>query len=171
MTNHIKSISEMTNESVSDTINRIGIITEMAVPLKKYRERVDGFRFQLVENWCLSKYCQLFDDTNLNYKHWITELKSCIDNLKFLYIKDDISKKKVLKKMLILDYDYKKSSMIKLITAGKFKKENILDSEKIETVCLAFTNDIDNIINTISDNNIIIDDYIQNTFKLTKYKR
>lgn len=69
----------MTNESVSDTINRIGMINEMAIPLKKYKERVDGLRFQLVENWCLSKYCQLFDDTNLNFKHWINELKASID--------------------------------------------------------------------------------------------
>lgn len=163
---HIKRISEIVNESVSDTIKRIGIITEMAIPLKKYKERVDGLRFQLVENWCLCKYCQLFDVTNLNFKHWLNELKASIDNLKFLNIKDGINKEKTLKNMFISDYDYKDCNMIRRIMAGKFKKENILDTEKKEEVCLAFTNDVDNIINTISNDDIIVDEYLQKTFKL-----
>ena len=46
-------IREIVNETVRDAINRIGLITEMAVPLKDYKHRVDGLRLQLVENWCL----------------------------------------------------------------------------------------------------------------------
>lgn len=154
----------MTNESVSDTVNRIGLVTEMAVTLKKYKKRVDGLRFQLVENWCLCKYCQLFDNTNLNFGHWINELKACIDNLKFLDINGGISKEKTLKNMLISDYDYNDYAMIKRITAGKFKKENILDSEKTETACMAFAGNIDNIIDAISNDDIIVDEYLQDTF-------
>ena len=48
-------LKEAVNESVNDVLKRIGIINEMAVPLKTYRARVDGLRFQLVENWCLCK--------------------------------------------------------------------------------------------------------------------
>ena len=42
------------------------IITEMAVPLKEYKKRLDGLRFQLVENWCLLEYCRLYDPSNAN---------------------------------------------------------------------------------------------------------
>ena len=35
-------IREIVNETVKDAINRIGLITEMAVPLKDYKHRVDG---------------------------------------------------------------------------------------------------------------------------------
>ena len=81
------------------------MINEMAVPLKTYRARVDGLRFQLVENWCLCKWCQLFNQECENFAHWITELKACIDNLKFLDIKNGIDKRRTLIKMLVRDYE------------------------------------------------------------------
>jgi len=89
-------LREIINESVEDVLNRIGIINEMAVPLKTYKTRVDGLRFQLVENWCLCKWCQLFNPECENFAHWITELKACIDNLKFLDIKNGIDKRRTL---------------------------------------------------------------------------
>lgn len=66
--------------------------------------------------------------------------------------------------MLISDYDYNDSGMIKRIIAGKFKKESITDSEKAEAVCIAFANDVGNIINVISNNEVIVGDYLQKTF-------
>ena len=165
---YIRTIEEMLDESVSETINRIGLITEMAVPLKKYKERVDGLRFQLVENWCLCRYCQLFDTENICFKHWINELEAVIENLKFLDIKDRISKEKTLTGMLISDYDYNDSEMIKRIMAGKFKKEKITDLKKIESVCLDFANSIGNIIDVISNDNIILDDYLEDTFDIAE---
>ena len=48
-------LKKIINETVNDVLNRIGVMNEMAVPLKIYRARVDGLRFQLVENWCLCK--------------------------------------------------------------------------------------------------------------------
>ena len=49
-------LKKIVNETVNDVLNRIGVMNEMAVPLKIYRARVDGLRFQLVENWCLCKW-------------------------------------------------------------------------------------------------------------------
>lgn len=161
---HIGQILKMTSESVSDTINRLGMITEMAVPLKKYKARVDGLRFQLVENWCLSKYCQLFDPGNPNFRHWINELKACIDNLKFLDIKNG-DKGKTLEKMLLSDYDYNEPTMIRRIAAWKFKKEGITDGKRIDRVCREFALDIKDLIRVISDNDKIVDEYLQETFE------
>ena len=98
------TLRDIINESVEDLLNRIRMINEMAVPLKAYKTRVDGLRFQLVENWCLCRYCQLFNPECENFAHWIKELKACIDNLKFIDIKNGIDKRRTLTRMLIRDY-------------------------------------------------------------------
>lgn len=63
----------------------------MAISLKAYKTKIDELRFQLVENWCLCKYCQLFNPNCENFAYWIKELKNCIDNLKFLDSEPPIS--------------------------------------------------------------------------------
>ena len=158
-------LKEIINESVNDVLNRIGMINEMAVPLKTYRARVDGLRFQLVENWCLCKWCQLFNPECENFAHWITELKACIDNLKFLDIKNGIDKRRTLIKMLVRDYDYDNANMIERIIRGKFVRENLTDNVQKAQVCTAFADNIFGLIDAISMESIDSDEYIQNTFK------
>ena len=60
---------------VSSIGKEISRFDEMSASLKSYRDRIENLRFQLVENWCLCKYCQMFDSQNLNYNHWVKELK------------------------------------------------------------------------------------------------
>ena len=158
-------LKEIINETVNDVLNRIGMINEMAVPLKTYRARVDGLRFQLVENWCLCKWCQLFNPECENFAHWITELKACIDNLKFVDIKNGIDKRKTLIKMLVTDYDYDNANMIERIIRGKFVRENLTDNVQKAQVCTAFADNIFGLIDAISMESIDSDEYIQNTFK------
>ena len=152
------------NETVEDVLNRIGIINEMAVPLKTYKARVDGLRFQLVENWCLCKWCQLFNPECENFAHWITELKACINNLKFLDIKNNIDKRRTLIHMLLSDYDYNNANMIERIVRGKFVRENISDNHQKVYVCTEFADNINGLIDAISMDVIDTDEYIQNTF-------
>lgn len=160
----MKSLKEIIDESVENTINRIGLINEMSVPLKTYKARVDGLRFQLVENWCLCKWCQLFNEECENFSHWINELKACINNLKFLDIKNNINKRKTLLKMLVDDYDYNNSSMIERIIRGKFKKENLNNENQQQAVCEEFANNIKDLIEVISNNKIDTIEYIEKTF-------
>ena len=159
-------LREIINESVENTLNRIGLINEMAVPLKAYKERVDGLRFQLVENWCLCKWCQLFKPECENFAHWITELKACIDNLKFIDIKNGIDKRRTLTRMLINDYDYNNSNMIERIVRGKFVKENINDNNQKARVCAEFADSIRSLIDVISVDAIDFDEYAQKTFNI-----
>ena len=154
----------MLNETVEDTLNRIGTINEMAVPLKTYKTRVDGLRFQLVENWCLCKWCQLFDPECENLPHWIIELKACINNLKFLDIKNGIDKRRTLMRMLVRDYDYNDADMIERIVRGKFARENISINYQKMRVCTEFADNINELIDAISIDTIDTDEYIQNTF-------
>lgn len=155
---------EIINETVNDVLKRIGIISEMAVPLKTYRARVDGLRFQLVENWCICKWCRFFNPENENFPHWMTELKACIDNLKFLDIKNGIDKRKTLIRMLVNDYDYNKVNMIERITRGKFLRENITVNDQKMQVCTAFTDGIGELIDVIALETIDTDEYLYKTF-------
>lgn len=162
-------LKEIINETVNDVLNRIGMINEMAVPLKTYRARVDGLRFQLVENWCLCKWCQLFNPECENFAHWITELKACIDNLKFVDIKNGIDKRKTLIKMLVTDYDYDNANMIERIIRGKFVRENLTDNVQKVQACTAFADNIFGLIDAISMETIDSDEYIQNTFRSDEF--
>ena len=141
----------------------------MAVSLKTYRARVDDLRFQLVENWCLCKYCELFNPECENFAHWITELKACIDNLKFLDIKNGIDKRRTLIKMLVRDYDYDNANMIERIIRGKFVRENLTDNVQKAQVCTAFADNIFGLIDAISMETIDSDEYIQNTFRSDEF--
>ena len=83
-----------------------------------------------------------------------------------LEIKGTSSKRKTLEKMLVKDYDYNDPYMINRIIIGKFHEEKITDVHQINSVCECFANSIDNLINAISDDDIIIDDYVKDTFEL-----
>lgn len=137
---------------------------KITVPLKVYQARVDELRFQLVENWCLCKYFQLFNSESENFAHWISELKVCIDNLKILDIKGGIDKRRILTRMLVNDYDYDNVNMIERIVRGKFARNNINDNNQKVLVCTEFADNINGLIDVISMDAIDSDEYIQNTF-------
>ena len=40
-----------------------------------------GLNKQIVENWCLIKYCNLYDEENYNRLHWSRELITHLENL------------------------------------------------------------------------------------------
>jgi len=160
----IELIKDIVNESVDDVLKRIGLINEYAIPLKGYRARVDGLRFQLVENWCLCKWCQLLNPECENFAHWMTELKACIDNLKFIDIKNGINKRRTLLRMLINDYDYNNPNMIERIIRGKFVIENINDNNQKIRVCTEFADNINDLIDVISIDAIDTNEYLENTF-------
>lgn len=138
----------------------------MAVSLKAYKAKIDEFRFQLVENWCLCKYCQLFNPECENFAYWIKELKNCIDNLKFLDIKNVIDKRRILTKMLVKDYDYDNPNMIERIVRDKFVTENISDNNQKVRVCIEFADNINGLIDAISIDAIDTDEYILKTFNV-----
>lgn len=151
-------------ESVEDTLRRMGVLNEMAVPLKKYTERVDGLRFQLVENWCLCDWCSKYDRENPNFNHWLTELKSCMNNLKFLSIKKGIDKRNTLARLLIDDYDYDDAVMIANIVRDKFENEHITDPTQIETVAKDFAECINDTIEIMAMEHTSLNAYMTRTF-------
>lgn len=59
-----------------------GATSEKMFSVEEFKGRVDGLRFQLIENWCLCKYCQLYDSANENYGHWVAEFCACANYLR-----------------------------------------------------------------------------------------
>ena len=156
------------NESVASTLKRIGasIVNEMALSLKTFRQRVDGLRFQLIENWCLLKYCQLYSQNNVNIDHWGSEFLACAKNIRDFEIKGGINKQKTINKMFISDYDYNQSRKILPIIQDKFDIEKIHDNTQRAAVATEFSNSINSLITFLCDTSISNIKYMKTTFNM-----
>lgn len=139
------------------------MVVEMSVHTKDYKSRVNGIRFQIVENWCLCEYCKLYSSDNVNFSHWMRELKAHINNLKMLNLKSG-NKRTILQKMLIEDYDYDDANMIVRIITDKFASENIVDADILSKVSISFSDSIQGLIDIISIDTLTTDAYLQKTF-------
>ena len=139
-------------------------INEMAYSLDKYIDKIESFRFEIAENWCLCKWYQLFDPSNKDFNHWKKELISYIRRLKLINLKNHASKKDHLHSILVDDYDFDDESMVFDIIHDKFKKEKIVDIFQIQAVSKEFTNNVDKLIDVIADRSLSLDDYIKETF-------
>ena len=52
-------------------------INEMADSLSDFRNKINNLLGQLLENWCLVKWCDLYHNSNISKRlrnHWSTEL-------------------------------------------------------------------------------------------------
>ena len=83
----------------------------MAIVLEEYKIRVDKARLHLVENWCLCKYCELFDSHNTNFEDWAEVLLYAMNDIKSLNVSDS-NKLDTLKQMLIEEYNFNNASTI-----------------------------------------------------------
>lgn len=151
-------LDRIVKESLSSVLN------EMAIPLKKYAERIENIRYQLAENWCLCRYCQIYDPGNANFSHWKSELTACIKYLKMVYINNGIDKRKTLVRVLANEFDFCKPGMIAMIVADKFEKEGLEDPEVIGRVSTDMSEGIMSLIDVISDDRLTISKYISATF-------
>ena len=111
-------------ESVHETIARIGLIQEMALPMKKYKQYIIGMRKQIAENWCLCKYCQMFDPSNYNFNHWRGELYAALDGVNDIHFNKFILKMSALTEVMNDAYEYDTKIAVKKSIKSKFKIYN-----------------------------------------------
>ena len=45
------------------------LLTEMSVSVRYFKDKIESLDEQLIEKWCLCKYCQLIDKENQNINH------------------------------------------------------------------------------------------------------
>ena len=167
----------ITDIAVRAEEGRLEVVTEMAISLDDFLIRVEGIMFQLVQNWCLCKWCQMFDPKNDLFNHWKNELSA---NLRFLMspaLKNRrIDKGRHFKKVLVDDYDLDDPERVYGEICDKFSKEHILDSESIDevrSVAGEFSKSISEMAELMSSNGLASNDtktkateYIDRTFKV-----
>lgn len=164
----IRKLEESGHRIGISTINAIEgcwpMISEMAIPLKAYLEKIESFKYELARNWCLCKWCQVFDPANVNFNHWKEELSNFMDQLSAPTLKNNISKKKHLERYLIEWYELEDKAMVLSLINRKFNKEHIMDQSQRECVAQAFANSIHGLIDAIANGVVACDEYVQATF-------
>lgn len=141
------------------------ITTEKPRPLKEFTMRVEGLKFRLIENWCLCKYCQLFDPANENFGNWISEFVACAEYLRGFEINQRVDKRKTITKLFIDEYDYNQERKALFVIREKFDALNINDMTKRNAIATIFVNSINGLIDVLANTQKSISEYIQSTFQ------
>lgn len=120
-------------EQLSETI-----IFEMAYDRKELKKRVEGLLNQIIENWCLVRYCSLYDKDNINKNHWRKELQNHLFNIFEMNIKGGnyYSKYNLISEIIFDKREITTSNKISLIIRNKFRKEGIAIENDISEECL-----------------------------------
>ena len=143
------------------------MLNEMALSLSEYKFRVESIMQQILENWCLVRYCTLTGDKPENKNHWKTELIAHINNIAGLKIKNGnsvVTKTNTIFKLWnMYDWDTDESCIAQRLFS-KFYKEGIDTKSKVysqivsdfkkETKKLAYTltdTSTDSILNYVNN--------------------
>ena len=109
---------------------------------------------QIIQNWCLIRYCSL-TNTKLDLRsHWCSELIGYLYNICEIKLKDDKSNKIKLKatKQQYLEYSELDTDRDRIWVSikQKFDKENITDNRIIDLVIDDFMKNIEKICVLVS---------------------
>ena len=142
------------------------LITEIAYTLKDYKEKTDNLIPQIVENWCLIRYVSLTGD-KIEYKeHWKNELRSYLNNVRQMKLKNGNS---ILFKQNALYFLWNRrdldsdENVISSHIYLKFKQEKLpLKGKIFAQIVEDFKNETKNIINILlSDSPVKIYQYVE----------
>ena len=104
------------------------LITEMTYSLKAFKNCADNIIPQIVENWCLVRYCTLSGDKQNLKNHWMKELAAHMNNIRQMKLKTSNNKNTKANALFSLwnrrDIDTDEGTIHSHI-AFKFQKENI----------------------------------------------
>lgn len=142
----MRSLIEILVEAFSETK-----IFEMAYSREKYIDHIHSLTHQIIENWCLIKYCNIYDKENYNRLHWSKELIAHMSNLMQQKIKNGINKERTTKFALIEQEELNNPEVVKNIIEVKFDFENI--ETDLTLLANEFVKHLDKIIYLISKGN------------------
>ena len=140
------------------------LVNEMAFPKSVYERKVLGLGIQLVDNWCLCKWCQLYSQDNPNRSHWAGELITHIRTIQSWDIKGKVDKRKTLERLLVEYCDYGKTEKISSIIRSKFNDEHIMDENQRASVATEFVGNLSKTMDVLSDASIDAGAHVRETF-------
>ena len=135
-------------------------ITEMAKNLNDFRKLLNDLSEQLIQNWCLVKWCDLNPDNNISKRlrnHWATELNAVMTKISNIKLKCG-RKDRAIKYVLIDDLELNDYASISNMISKKFNEEGL--SKYIYKMSQICSKHINEIINILSKTNYDVEDYI-----------
>lgn len=121
-------------------------INEMAYERKQLLDWLQYHVKLICQNWCLVRYCSVFDPKNQNKKHWSTELQALI--IEYAEMRTKLDKRKIAKTGFIDQpetYDY---TQILAYIGEKFQKEHI-DLVRTEYIAKDLTKHLNEIVDLL----------------------
>lgn len=147
-------------ENLVNYIYKKEYVTEMATKLTVFRLMLHNLYIQLIENWCLVKWCDM-NPNELTSKrlrnHWATELKVVMSEIANEKLKSG-RKDKVIKDELINGIELNDKDRIADLIRDKFEKEGI--EKYINIMSEECANNIENICDILSGNSNDVNEYI-----------
>lgn len=127
------------------------LLTKMSVSVRYFKDKIESLSDQLIENWCLCKYCQMFEPDNQNFNHWKNELYAVLHAFGNFKLKSG-NKSKIMRRVLIDEYEFNTIEQVRKVIRDKFHVEKFpVDGNEIESVASEFANEIENIIDVVSN--------------------
>lgn len=160
----VHSLKQALEIEASARHGELPVLSEMALPLKKFLVHADGLRRRIAINWCLCKWCQLFNPSCLLFSHWRDELATHLSHLNDINLKNGIDKRKHLYQMWVAEYDFNDTATVLKVIANKFYKESINDMQQRRTVAEAFAQHVGDVIDVISSPTNETMQYVESAF-------
>lgn len=133
-------------------------INEMAYERKQLLDWLQYHVKLICQNWCLIRYCSVFEPQNQNKKHWSGELQALI--VEYAEMRTKLDKRKITKTGFIDQpeiYDY---MQIYAYIVEKFEKEHI-DLVSAEYIAKDMTNHLDEIVDLMSSKKYSYQDLVK----------
>ena len=135
-------------------------ITEMAIKLGEFRNNSEGIINQIIENWCLVKWCDMYPNELTSKRlrnHWALELINHMLRINNIKLKGS-RKDKALHNLVIKTLEYNDWIEIAKIIRNKFEKERL--EKYINIISEECANNIENICNILCSDENTIKEYV-----------
>ena len=153
----IKDIKNYILEALSQTW-----IFEMAYSRQDYLRNISGLCYQIVENWCLIKYCNLYDEVNYNRLHWSNELIAHLENLRRCQLKSGLDKYKTTKFGFVENAELDNIDIVDDVLELKWDNEKLPNDTK-RIIAKEFIDALPKLFELISGKSVInIKNYVYN---------
>lgn len=149
-----KKLKEIIKESIREILeeNKRLFLVEMAFSRNDYKEKIDSLFPQILENWCLVRYCSIVGGI-VTKNHWVNELRGYLVGASRYIVKKNDSirtRRKVLDEIWD-ENDYSIPKILNMTVINKMFDESAIDTESEEykqtiTDCINAKQDIFNAI-------------------------